>query len=219
MSAPSDVVLIFDLDNTLIHSTIDFMGIRRRLIDLLETHAVASGSRDKMMRLAIPELVALGTRSNSALGEAMWEVVAAGEAEGLKDARPDVQARPVLEELQRRGYRLAVLTNNAREAVRAKLDEAGLTALFDCLATRTEVAEPKPSPAGIHYVLDRLPVSRAYLIGDAWIDGVAAQQAGIPFIGIGAKRDAALERGVTPWAWIADLRELLELRFEAELES
>ncbi len=215
MPDPSQTVLIFDLDNTLIHSTIDFLGIRRLLIALLSAHGVVSGTHEEMMRLAIPELVDLGAKTSEALGSSMWDVVAAAEAEGLKDALPDPQARPVLEELRRRGYRLAVLTNSARGAVAAKLDEFGLTALFNCLATRSEVTEPKPSAAGIRYILDQMPgIARAIVIGDAWIDGTAARQAGIPFIGIGSKRDAVLERGIRPWAWITDLRELLDLELE-----
>ncbi len=212
MLVPRDVALIFDLDNTLIHSTIDFTGVRRRLIDLLKGQGASREPDEDLMALAIPQLVALGEEAGAALGGAMWAVVAAAEAEGLREALPDVHAAAVLRALRDRGYRLALLTNNARPGVTAKLSEFHLADLFEVIVTRSEVTALKPSPAGIHYVLAHLPgVSRAVLIGDAWIDGLAAQAAGIEFVGVGPKQDLALARGATPRAWLADLRALLEL--------
>ncbi len=214
MAEPRDIVLIFDLDNTLIHSTIDFLGLRHRLIDLLMSAGAAPAPREVLIREAIPRLVALGEAVDPALGHAMWEIVAEAEQLGLAHARADDQAAGVLRALRARGHRLAVLTNNARAGVLAKLDEFALTPFFDVIATRNDVEALKPSAAGIHFVLDRLPgVRGAWLIGDAWIDGLAAREAAIPFVGIGPRQTVALERGAEPQAWIAELRELLDLDF------
>ncbi|MDQ7844081.1 MAG: HAD-IA family hydrolase [Armatimonadota bacterium] len=212
MAEPAEIALIFDLDNTLIHSTIDFLGTRHRLIDLLLDAGAAPASRDVLLREPIPLLVAMGEAAGERIGRAMWEIVAAAEAEGLRQAVAVEHAAEVLAELRARGYRLAVLTNNARPGVAPKLAELGLDRYFEVIATRTEVPALKPSPEGIHYILDRLPgVRLCYMIGDAWIDGQAARAAGARFIGFGPRREAARERGVTPWAWIDDLRELLTL--------
>ncbi|MGH2399807.1 MAG: HAD family hydrolase [bacterium] len=214
MTEPRDVVLIFDLDNTLIHSTIDFLGLRHRLIDLLLSAGAASAPREVLIREAIPHLVALGEAVDPALGQSMWEVVAEAEQLGLQHAHADTHAADVLRALRGRGYRLAVLTNNARTGVLPKLDEFGLTPFFNLIATRNDVDALKPSAAGVRYVLDRMPgVRAAWLIGDAWIDGLAAREAGIPFVGIGPRQSVALERGATPVAWIAELQELLDFDF------
>lgn len=214
MVEPRDIVLIFDLDNTLIHSTIDFLGLRHRLIDLLMSAGAAPATRDVLVREAIPHLVALGEAADPELGQSMWEIVAEAEHAGLLHARADDQADEVLRALRARGYRLAVLTNNARAGVLAKLDELALRSFFDVIATRNDVEALKPSAAGIHYVLARLPgVRAAWLIGDAWIDGLAAREAAIPFVGIGPRRAVAVERGAEPRAWIAELRDLLDLDF------
>lgn len=214
MVGPRDIVLIFDLDNTLIHSTIDFQGVRHRLIDLLEARGAAPAPREELLHYAIPQLVALGEAANAELGQQMWKVVAAAEEAGLKDARADDQAAEVLAALRARGHRLAVLTNNARAGVIAKLEEFALTGLFDVIVTRNDVKAMKPSAAGIHHILSSLPgVRGAWLIGDAWIDGLAAREAAIPFVGIGARRAVAVERGAQPRAWVTQLRELLDLDF------
>lgn len=211
MHPPHAVALIFDLDNTLIHSTIDFMRTRHQLIDLLEAAGRAPAPRQVLLREPIPHLAALG-EGDPALARAMWDVIAAAEAEGIRSAGLVEHASEVLRTLRARGYRLAVLTNNAREAVLPKLEEFGLDVLFDVIATRTEVPALKPSPDGVRYILARLPgVEVAYVIGDAWIDGLAAEAAGARFIGFGPRQESARERGVTAWRWIADLRELLAL--------
>lgn len=206
------VALIFDLDNTLLHSTIDFLGTRHRLIDLLEAAGRAPAPREVLVREPIPHLAALGEPGGTELTRAMWEVITAAEAEGIRHATPVEHAGEVLRALRARGYRLAILTNNGRDAVLPKLEEFAFDVLFDCIATRTDVPALKPSPEGVRYILARLPkVELAYVIGDAWIDGRAAEEAGARFIGFGPRVEASRERGVRPWAWITDLRELLTL--------
>lgn len=212
MPAPHETALIFDLDNTLIHSTIDFLGLRHRLIDLLESRGAAPAPREDLVRRPIPELAAIGEAAGTALGAAMWAEIARAEREGLAEAAPDAHAAEVLRTLRARGYRLAVLTNNARETVLAKLEACDLARYFDLIATRDDVPALKPSPEGLRYLLAHLPGARfAYVIGDAWIDALAARDADLPFVGVGPKREAALERGAQPWAWLARLRDLLDL--------
>ena len=212
MPQSSEIALIFDLDNTLIHSTIDFMGTRHRLIDVLMSAGAVSAPREVLIREPIPHLVAMGEAAGEALGRAMWEVVSAAETEGLREAVAVEHTAEVLAALRARGYRRALLTNNDRSGVQPKLAELGLDGYFDVIATRTEVPALKPSPEGVRYILHRLPAVRlAYVIGDAWIDGRAAEEAGARFIGFGERAAASLERGVRPWAWITDLRELLDL--------
>lgn len=212
MPLPREIALIFDLDNTLIHSAIDFMGVRHRLIDLLRAHGAAIRPREELLRLALPELVELGRAGDPGLGDQMWEIIAAAERQGLEGAVPVEHAAQVLKALRERGHRLALLTNNARAGVAERLRTLGLEEFFEVIATRDDVSALKPAPDGITHILDRLPGIRyAYVVGDAWIDGRAAQAAGARFIGFGPKKGATLERGIRPWAWIEDLRELLQL--------
>lgn len=215
MRVPNQVALIFDLDNTLVHSHIDFIAVRHQLIDRLERAGASPGSRTDLLRLSLPELVDLGERVDPALGVQMWEVIGQAEQQGLAQATVVDHAADVMAALRAQGYRIALLTNNAREGVVERLEAFRLAQYFDVIATRDDVPGLKPSPEGIHYVLSRLPeVRRAYMIGDAWIDGRAAAGAGARFIGFGEKQAAVLERGVTVWAWITDLRQLLELDLE-----
>ena len=212
MPTAPQTALIFDLDDTLVLSHIDFTAVRHRLIDLLEAAGVADEPRELRMRRSLPDLADRGAAVGPALAAQMWEVIRAAELQGLARARPAEQAVEVLGELGRRGHRLALLTNNARDGLMARLQAWHLASPFDIVATRDDVPALKPAPGGVLHVLTHLPGMRgAYLIGDAWIDAQAARDANIPFIGIGGKRATVESRGIPIWAWVATLPALLSL--------
>jgi len=205
-------VLIFDLDNTLIHSHIDFRALRLALIEILHRHG-SQLPAEVLARHAIPELVAMGEHIGPEVGGAMWEVVLQHERVGLEGATLTEHAGEVLQALRDAGYSLALLTNNGRAAVEEILNTFGLAGTFEVVVSREDVPSPKPSPEGITFILHRLRCepARAYMIGDAWIDGLAAQRAGIRFIAFRPGEEDLRSRGVVPWAVIQDLRELLQL--------
>jgi phosphoglycolate phosphatase len=210
MDAP--LLVIFDFDNTLIDSHISFAELRGALIDLWASAAPLPQPRDALLRLPIRDIVNHALAASPALGGQIWAIVEAYEAAGLEGATAMPHARAVLEALAARGVRLAVLTNNARAATVRALHDLGLAALFALTITRDETSVLKPDPAGVHLIVQRLgPFEETYLVGDSWIDGQAAHAAGIRFIGVGPRREEVEARGVTPWAWVADLRGLLDL--------
>ncbi|HEV8354745.1 MAG TPA: HAD-IA family hydrolase [bacterium] len=212
MLHPLDVALIFDLDNTLIHSTIDFRRIRVRLITLLRAAGLSDDSDDALMKLAIPQLVERGRAHDESLAGRMWGVITEEEDLGLQDADAVEHAAAVLGELARRKFRLGLLTNNRRDGTLDRMTELGLHAYFGAIATRDDVGVLKPMPDGVTHLLARLdPVQRVYVVGDSWIDGQAASAAGARFIGFGPREAEVRARGITVWTWITDLRELLEL--------
>ncbi|MEK8107064.1 HAD-IA family hydrolase [Micromonospora sp. M12] len=76
------------------------------------------------------------------------------------------------------GLRLAVASSSPSTHVGALLDQAGLRARFEVLATGEEVAAHKPDPAVYLLALDRLglPADQAVAFEDT-VHGVAAAQA------------------------------------------
>lgn len=204
--------MIFDFDNTLVDSKINFLELRGALIDLWASAAPLPDTRDALLRLPIRDIVDQAVTASRGLTDPAWAVIEAYEAAGLEGAPAMPQARTVLENLAARGIRLAVLTNNARPATLRLLENLGLARLFDLTVTRSDASALKPDPAGIRLILDRLrPSGATYLVGDSWIDGLAAQAAGVRFIGVGPRRTEVEARGVRPWAWVDDLRSLLDL--------
>ena len=214
MLTPNEIALIFDLDNTLVMSNIDFAAVRHRLIDMLEEAGAANQPRATQMALALSELIALGAGAGPSLVGRMWDVVRQAEREGLARATLADRAGEVLSALQAQGYRLALLTNNAREMLTERLEGYGLARYLEVVATRDDVPALKPAPDGIQRILACLStVRQAFMIGDAWIDAQAAHSAGIRFIGVGPRRDAVEARGIPIWTWVNSISELLTLDF------
>lgn len=210
------ILLIFDFDNTLIDSRINFTELRTTLIAMLAAAAPLPAPPEHLRRLPLHALTDLGAAISSDLGRAMWAAVEAYEADGLKDAAAMPHAHVVLAALSARGARMALLTNNARGATAALLERLNLVRYLDATVTRDDVPRMKPDPAGIRLIIERVgPVRAVYLVGDSWLDGRAAEAAGIRFIGFGPRREETESRGIAPWAWITDLRQLLKINWDA----
>jgi phosphoglycolate phosphatase len=215
MVAPARVALIFDMDNTLIGSHIDFPAIRRALIALLRA-AGACETDESLMRLPIAHLVALGAMRDraheTALSERMWKVIEAHEADGLRDAPPLDGAGGVLAALRARGFRIAILTNNGRAGALDALRATELLDRAEVIVARDDVRALKPAGDGVAEAVRRLgPVERIYVIGDSWIDGAAAAASGARFIAYRRPLEELRERGVHPWHTIAHLADLLTI--------
>lgn len=216
--APDRIALIFDMDNTVLGSRIDFLAIRRELIALLRESGATAESDDALTRRPVPELVAIGTAHDRAQGtdlaRQMWVIIEAHEAMGLKDAGAIDGAPAVLRTLRERGYRLAILTNNSRRGAVAALRSAGLFELVETVVARDDVLAMKPSGDGVVEAVRRLgDVDRIYVIGDSWIDGAAAHKTGATFISYRRTPEELRARGVEPWRVISHLEELLSVRF------
>gem|GEM_PF-201516 len=214
--APGGIALIFDMDNTVLGSRIDFTAIRRELVSVLRAARATAEAPDALMGRAIAELVALGAAHDRAhrtqLVPELWRIIEAHEAAGLQDASALDGAPAVLRALRDRGYRIAILTNNGREPALAALRAAGLDGCAETIVARDDVAALKPAGDGVREALRRLGgVARAYVIGDSWIDGAAAAEAGAVFIAYRRSAEELRRRGIEPWRVIMHLGELLSL--------
>src|SRR5690349_17982220 len=78
-AAPAETLLVFDLDNTLVHSRIDFRAIRETIIAMLRQSGATDLTDEGLFRHAIPELIGFAERHDRAHGGAMapemWRIV------------------------------------------------------------------------------------------------------------------------------------------------
>jgi phosphoglycolate phosphatase len=218
--APAQVALVFDMDNTVLGSRIDFAAIRSALGAMLREAGATQESDEALRRHAIGGLVACAAAHDAARGTAMvprmWAIIGAHEAEGLRDAAALDGAADVLGTLRARGYRVAILTNNSRAGASMALEAAGLAGAAETVVTRDDVAEMKPAPDGVVEALRRLGnPPAAFVIGDSWIDGAAAHGVGARFIAYRRPADELRPRRVEPWRVIHHLAELLDIDFGA----
>jgi phosphoglycolate phosphatase len=205
-------LIVFDFDNTLVHSRIDFAGIRRELLELLRQTGHPDAHDERLMGLSIGQIIDAGTAHDPGVHAEAWRIVVEYETAGMVAATIEPDAVDTLVGLREHGFRLSVLTNNARPATLAALDLFSMSGLFDLVLTRDEAAM-KPDPAGIAIAMERLGVrqARTVMVGDSWMDGAAAARAGVPFIGFRPRPGLLEERGVAAWAVIQQLNELAPL--------
>jgi phosphoglycolate phosphatase len=118
-------------------------------------------------------------------------------------------AAATLHDLKSEGAALALLTNNARPAALAALERFNLLEPFELVLARDDVPALKPSPAGLRLAAERLaPVRTLAMVGDASIDGIAANRSGVPFIAFRPREADMDRRGIVRWATIQALADV-----------
>jgi len=151
--------VIFDLDNTIVDSDLDFAAIRAEIgtdQPILEYRAAAGDAEQKR----VDEILDRHERRAAATCE-------------VRDG-----AREMLGFLHARGIRTALLTRNSRQSVNTVLARHALR--FDFIVSR-EDSVPKPAPEPIFLICERLGVScrdETLVVGDYLYDIQAGQAAG-----------------------------------------
>jgi phosphoglycolate phosphatase len=203
-------IVVFDLDNTLVHSRIDFLGIRQAIIGrLLDVGALEAAPADPRTR-AIPEWLDFAAAHDPLLGAELWTLVDQFERDGMVHGTVEDDARATLDRLRSAGLRLAVLTNNSVGSAEDALERFDLRVPLELVLARELVQALKPSGAGVaqaHAVLGGGPT---VVVGDSYIDGLACDRAGIGarFVSFRANLADLAARGVQPWASVEALGEL-----------
>lgn len=204
--------ILFDMDNTLLRSRIDFPRIKRDVFALLSEQRILPADfplEDHTIATLI-EAARASNRLTDELDRAVWDIVVRGEREGMAGAELEPHVAETLERI--RGHvRMTILTNNALQAAQEALQRTGIAPFFEHIAGREQMTTLKPSPSGVFHLLSHYPGIRPELwlsVGDSWIDGKAAQQAGISFLAYNARMTELERRGVPSIGHIRSMREL-----------
>lgn len=91
--------------------------------------------------------------------------------------------RPQLRRLAARAE-LAIFTGRVRKELNYTLERCGVRKFFSRIVTAEDVTKPKPDPEGLLAILSGRDPASAVYVGDNVDDALAAQAAGMPFIGI-----------------------------------
>ena len=144
--------IIFDLDNTLIQSHIDFRRMARALVaraaERLGPEALPAGLEGRPIAHIVETLSAV----DPAMTPELWQIVAHHEAEGMQNLELEPGALGVIRRLAQEGRPMAICTNNARPATLAALAPFGEPLPFDVVVTRDEVRRLKPDPEGVLHI-------------------------------------------------------------------
>src|SRR5438128_6037058 len=161
-------------------------------------------------RYRVGELIAFCRAQAPALEAAAWGLALDHERRGMEVATLESGALAALGGARRAGFATALWTNNARALTLPALERLGLAGDLDLVVTRDDMRALKPDPDGWRVISEHFSGrlagdTQAVVVGDSWVDGVAAAAAGVPFIAYRA-RQADLDRWkVTPIAQLANL--------------
>lgn len=184
--------IIFDLDGTLISSKIDFLGMKRNIISLLESKGIPEGllsPNETTVEILRKAENVWGERPEEERREIL-RMVEGMMDEAEIDALPTVVevegASEALKRLKMMGLRLAVLTRGHRTYALKALEKTGMLDYFDTILARGETPEPKPSPVALIHAtaMMGLKPEEVLLVGDHRIDMECAERAGCRFIGV-----------------------------------
>jgi len=197
--------VVFDLDGTLIDSAGDIAhalntALRQADIEPFSEAAVrlmvGGGSRALINRA----LEARGRADDPVLAQQLYAafieiyLTASVERTTIYD-----HGHAALDELHRRGMKLAICTNKPAAITEAILSKLGLRTSFEAVVGGTDALPLKPHPAMLLAALSRLDLApdRAIMIGDSSADVGAARAAGLPVIVVnfGYSRIPARELG------------------------
>ena len=186
--------VVFDLDDTLVVSTVDFakfkgLVLRRiggfgddvgmydpsdtivKILDRFERRMAERGAPEAEVRRMLADL------------DTIMDAVEMEKVEGTA-ALPG--AKDVLQMLRDRGVKVGVLTRGCAEYAERALTLTGLHGLVDAMECRNSHTRPKPYPDSYLRLVGALGVDKdeTVFVGDHPIDAQCADNARVSFIGV-----------------------------------
>jgi len=198
---------VFDLDHTLVRTPLDLAAMALDMRAMLETRCGPLPPRPDRYRVG--ELIHWCQANAPDVEKPLWEIALDHERRAMAIATLEAGARAAVEGARDAGFATAVWTNNAREVTAVALERFGLRPVLDLVVTRDEMRALKPDPDGWRVILEHFgPARDAVVVGDSWVDGVAAQAAGVPFVAYRSREADLMRWNITPVARLADLAAL-----------
>lgn len=212
---PKIRAVVFDLDNTLVDSGVDFREMRRRLTQYVRSQRPEmEGIDESRTTYQLIDAFRATVSDQQELSEHMARIhgiMDEVEMESVENTRPLGDVRGVLSELREMGIKIGLLTRSCERYAEAAISSIGCLEAFDAMSCRNTNEPAKPDPRSLINLAKKLGVrpSSIIVVGDHVMDGECARSAGALFAGVrtGPFPASALEK-VDPIAVMDDLREL-----------
>jgi HAD superfamily hydrolase (TIGR01549 family) len=186
--------IIFDMDGTLIKLTLPLEAMRRETKAYFIEHGLPPHLLDRADGINSSTIKAKEYFFSQGISNHEWDSMQKSVDDMLTQLELEVADETeiidgvfdTINQIKLLGIKTAILTNNAREAVSVILERLQFSDLFEIIQTRHESPNPKPFPDGLVSISQKLGVelNEAVYVGDAIIDVVAANRAGIEFWGV-----------------------------------
>ncbi|QGZ29695.1 phosphoglycolate phosphatase [Stutzerimonas stutzeri] len=186
-------LVMFDLDGTLMDSVPDLAAAVDKMLMLLGREPagvarvrdwVGNGSRVLVRRALAGGMQHDGVKDELADEALALFMQAYSGGHGLTTVYPGV--RDCLDWLREREVKLAIITNKPSQFIEPLLDEKGLAGYFHWLVGGDTLAQQKPDPAALFWVIEQAGVTprESLFVGDSRNDVRAARAAGVPCVAL-----------------------------------
>ena len=190
MNFPLEInAIAFDLDGTLVDTLPDLHEAGNRMLAALgfepalaeQVRAFIGDGVDRLIKRLLTGQVdgepepGLFSRARESFTNQYAQVL-------TRASRPYPGVKETLDEMRRRGFRLACVTNKPWAFTQPLLQELGLAARLDLIRSGDSLARKKPDPVPLVHCAKALDVRRGGLlmIGDSANDCLTARAAGCP---------------------------------------
>ncbi len=217
-------VIVFDLDGTLVLSAVDFLEMKKRVMEYIMEHypslaeeVDSSSNREVLQRFS--RLLPQGALRDREMAE-LNRIMDAVELEAVESLRPACRIRELILQLRSMGLRVAILTRSCERYTTEVLRRYGISGLLDAVSCRNHGFPVKPDPESIRRLAELLHLQpdEMLLVGDHPMDGQCAKLAGALFVAVsyGSSGPEKLEK-FDPIAILDDLDELPRLIRDLEV--
>lgn len=186
--------VIFNLDDTLVESTVDFAKFKRLVIKRIATYGddssfyspnetvvkIVARFEDRMRERGVDEdriLIMLAD---------LDRIMDGVELERVSETTAIDGAVELLGYLRKKGMRIGILTRGCEEYALTALRITGIQALVDKVECRNSNTKAKPDPDSYLNLVRILgvPKEETIFVGDHPIDAQCAANAGVPFVAV-----------------------------------
>ncbi|GAF88862.1 unnamed protein product [marine sediment metagenome] len=217
-----ELAIIFDFDNTLIKSNINFPAMKISMARAAKKHGVDFGNEEDIPNRftagnIIDQVEEFDKINDTEIVAELWDMVEKFERLGMENVSIDDDVIQMLEYLKKKGISASILTNNAKKPTIEVLERFNIIDYFDLVIAREDVKKMKPDKEGLEVIVQKLKLNpdKAVFVGDSWVDGVAAVKANIRFILFNKKLLDSRKYNMKIWKHVQTMNELLELIAEA----
>jgi len=186
--------VIFDLDDTLVLSTVDYAKFKGLIVEKLVSWGEPRYMYDHR-DLVVNMLMRFEKRMEDAglplearrgkLAE-LDGIMDSVELQNVGQTKAIRGALSLLEMLRKKGIKVGVLTRGCQAYASEALAKAGLGNLVDAIECRNSQTKAKPDPESYLRLVAKLGVRKeeTFFVGDHPIDARCAANAGVPFVAV-----------------------------------
>ena len=213
-----ELAIIFDFDNTLIKSNINFPAMKISMARAAKKHGLDFGKEEDIPHRytagnIIDQVEEFDRKNDTQLVPELWDLVEKFERLGMENISIDEDVLQMLEYLKKKGISASILTNNAKKPTIEVLERFNISDYFDIVIAREDVKKMKPDKEGLEVIVQKLKLNldKVIFVGDSWVDGVAAVNAKIRFILFNKKLLDSNKYNIKIWKHVQTMNELVEL--------